>query len=215
MLARLTPGVCFLQAMLGGNDHPGAADVKKILGSGAWLQLGRGGGQCCCCRCSCMPQRAAASRATLHTHPALNTVPTAPASLHSSGSGRIPLHGEHTQLSSSRGSRLSHTHTHMHSSAAAGAHKQLTHPMPAAAPPPPCAVGVEADAADVERLLKELEGKDIKELIAAGEWASREKGSTCTRVWGVVCGDVAMWGAQGGCHVLVWLVWSMWRVGME
>jgi hypothetical protein len=32
------------------------------------------------------------------------------------------------------------------------------------------AVGVEADAADVERLLKELEGKDIKELMAAGEW---------------------------------------------
>eukprot|EP00879_Flechtneria_rotunda_P000267 GHRR01000352.1.p2 GENE.GHRR01000352.1~~GHRR01000352.1.p2 ORF type:complete len:113 (+),score=63.50 GHRR01000352.1:131-469(+) len=29
-------------------------------------------------------------------------------------------------------------------------------------------VGVEADAADVERLLKELEGKDIHELIAAG-----------------------------------------------
>jgi hypothetical protein len=29
-------------------------------------------------------------------------------------------------------------------------------------------VGVEADAADVERLFKELEGKDIKELIAAG-----------------------------------------------
>jgi len=30
------------------------------------------------------------------------------------------------------------------------------------------AVGIEADAADVERLLKELEGKDIHELIAAG-----------------------------------------------
>ncbi len=30
------------------------------------------------------------------------------------------------------------------------------------------AVGVEADAADVERLMKELEGKDIDELIAAG-----------------------------------------------
>jgi len=29
-------------------------------------------------------------------------------------------------------------------------------------------VGVEADAADVERLMKELEGKDIDELIAAG-----------------------------------------------
>jgi large subunit ribosomal protein LP2 len=29
-------------------------------------------------------------------------------------------------------------------------------------------VGIEADAADVERLLKELEGKDIHELIAAG-----------------------------------------------
>ncbi|KAF8057862.1 RPP2D [Scenedesmus sp. PABB004] len=29
-------------------------------------------------------------------------------------------------------------------------------------------VGVEADAADVERLLKELEGKDIAELIEAG-----------------------------------------------
>jgi hypothetical protein len=26
---------CFLQAMLGGNDKPGAADVKKILSSGA------------------------------------------------------------------------------------------------------------------------------------------------------------------------------------
>jgi ribosomal protein L12E/L44/L45/RPP1/RPP2 len=39
-------------------------------------------------------------------------------------------------------------------------------------------VGVEADAADVERLLKELEGKDIHELIAAGEWQTKSSGLT-------------------------------------
>jgi hypothetical protein len=40
---------------------------------------------------------------------------------------------------------------------------------PGPVPADVASVGVEADAADVERLLKELEGKDIHELIAAGE----------------------------------------------
>lgn len=49
---------------------------------------------------------------------------------------------------------------------------------------PVSSVGVEADAADVERLLKELEGKDIHELIAAGEWLCVFLGEGY-REWGV------------------------------
>jgi ribosomal protein L12E/L44/L45/RPP1/RPP2 len=56
------------------------------------------------------------------------------------------------------------------------------------------AVGVEADAADVERLLKELEGKDISELIAAG----REKLQSVPSGGGAVAAAPAAGGAAGG-----------------
>ncbi|KAF6266215.1 60s acidic ribosomal protein-domain-containing protein [Scenedesmus sp. NREL 46B-D3] len=55
-------------------------------------------------------------------------------------------------------------------------------------------VGVEADAADVERLLKELEGKDISELIAAG----REKLQSVPSGGGAVAAAPAAGGAAGG-----------------
>lgn len=172
VLARLTPGVCFLQAMLGGNDHPGAADVKKILGSGAWLEGWRP--QCCCCRCSWACPSEQGSRDPQHR--TLSPQHQRPCT--AAGSGRVPLHVELAQLSS---------------------------PIPCLLPPPHrCAVGVEADAADVERLLKELEGKDIKELIAAGEGVWRQLREVvhmhhvCVCAGGCgVCGDLAMWGAQG------------------
>lgn len=55
------------------------------------------------------------------------------------------------------------------------------------------AVGVEADAADVERLLKELEGKDIHELIAAG----REKLQSVPSGGAVAAAAPAAGGAGG------------------
>ncbi|WIA15764.1 hypothetical protein OEZ86_004248 [Tetradesmus obliquus] len=55
-------------------------------------------------------------------------------------------------------------------------------------------VGVEADAADVERLLKELEGKDISELIAAG----REKLQSVPSGGAAVAAAPAAGGAAGG-----------------
>jgi len=62
--------------------------------------------------------------------------------------------------------------------------------------PAPCmhAVGVEADAADVERLLKELEGKDIHELIAAG----REKLQSVPSGGAVAAAAPAAGGAAAG-----------------
>jgi large subunit ribosomal protein LP2 len=53
---------------------------------------------------------------------------------------------------------------------------------------------VEADAADVERLLKELEGKDINELIAAG----REKLQSVPSGGAAVAAAPAAGGAAGG-----------------
>uniref|UniRef100_A0A383VVT5 60S acidic ribosomal protein P2 n=1 Tax=Tetradesmus obliquus TaxID=3088 RepID=A0A383VVT5_TETOB len=55
-------------------------------------------------------------------------------------------------------------------------------------------VGVEADAADVDRLLKELEGKDISELIAAG----REKLQSVPSGGAAVAAAPAAGGAAGG-----------------
>eukprot|EP00878_Enallax_costatus_P005912 GHUV01006203.1.p2 GENE.GHUV01006203.1~~GHUV01006203.1.p2 ORF type:complete len:111 (+),score=55.31 GHUV01006203.1:46-378(+) len=55
-------------------------------------------------------------------------------------------------------------------------------------------VGVEADSADVERLLKELEGKDINELIAAG----REKLQSVPSGGGAVAAAPAAGGAAAG-----------------
>jgi ribosomal protein L12E/L44/L45/RPP1/RPP2 len=53
-------------------------------------------------------------------------------------------------------------------------------------------VGVEADAANVSKLLGELDGKDISELIAAGALARRTAAFAAT--W-VICGRDAC----GGC----------------
>jgi large subunit ribosomal protein LP2 len=55
-------------------------------------------------------------------------------------------------------------------------------------------VGVEADAADVERLLKELEGKNIDELIAAG----REKLQSVPSGGAVAAAPAAGGAAAGG-----------------
>jgi len=55
-------------------------------------------------------------------------------------------------------------------------------------------VGVEADAGDVDRLLKELEGKDLAELIAAG----REKLQSVPSGGGGVAAAPAAGGAAAG-----------------
>ena len=56
------------------------------------------------------------------------------------------------------------------------------------------AVGVEADAGDVDRLLKELEGKDLAELIAAG----REKLQSVPSGGGGAAAPAAGGAAAGG-----------------